>query len=198
MGALDELIGQGHTLSSGGTAAAVQNTAGGPLSQQAMHLVVPGNSGVNAGPVETIPVRRGSAPASDASSVDVAENYWQVTHQHFSAALPPEFKYYLQYCRSLRFEDAPDYGYLRRLIKDVFFREQFTLDRLFDWTPGGLPAKFQHGRDPRALQDAPQTNTNGNQQQQYLIGGTYHRKDEKAQQQQQLRHERERHVGQKN
>ena len=33
-----------------------------------------------------------------------------------------EFVTYLNYCRSLRFEDRPDYAYLRRLFKDLFFR----------------------------------------------------------------------------
>lgn len=32
---------------------------------------------------------------------------------------------YLNYCRSLRFEDRPDYAYLRRLLKDLFFREGY-------------------------------------------------------------------------
>ena len=32
---------------------------------------------------------------------------------------------YLNYCRSLRFEDRPDYAYLRRLLKDLFFWEGY-------------------------------------------------------------------------
>jgi len=47
---------------------------------------------------------------------------------------PSEFVTYLNYCRSLRFEDRPDYGYLRRLLKDLFFREGFQYDFVFDWT----------------------------------------------------------------
>ena len=41
---------------------------------------------------------------------------------------------YLNYCRSLRFEDRPDYAYLRRLFKDLFFREGYQYDFIFDWT----------------------------------------------------------------
>merc|ERR1712226_1311075 len=32
--------------------------------------------------------------------------------------MPPVFLCYMNYCRALRFEDKPDYAYLRRLFKD--------------------------------------------------------------------------------
>ena len=35
---------------------------------------------------------------------------------------PEEFRIYISYCRSLKFEDAPDYSYLRQLFKKVFTR----------------------------------------------------------------------------
>lgn len=50
------------------------------------------------------------------------------------AAFTVEFITYLNYCRSLRFEDRPDYSYLRRLFKDLFFREGYQYDFIFDWT----------------------------------------------------------------
>jgi hypothetical protein len=36
---------------------------------------------------------------------------------------PLEFVTYFQYCRSLRFDDKPDYSYLRKLFRDLFARE---------------------------------------------------------------------------
>eukprot|EP01071_Lankesteria_metandrocarpae_P002268 Lankesteria_metandrocarpae@DN2201_c0_g1_i2.p1 len=51
---------------------------------------------------------------------------------------PFEFITYLNYCRSLRFEDRPDYAYLRRLFKDLFVREGFQEDFVFDWTYANL------------------------------------------------------------
>jgi len=33
---------------------------------------------------------------------------------------PVEFAAYLHYCRSLHFEDKPDYGYLRGIFRDLF------------------------------------------------------------------------------
>jgi len=40
---------------------------------------------------------------------------------------PTEFTSYFQYCRSLRFEDKPDYQYLKKLFRDLFIREGFVL-----------------------------------------------------------------------
>jgi casein kinase I family protein HRR25 len=45
-----------------------------------------------------------------------------------------EFAIYLNYTRSLRFDDKPDYSYLRKLFRDLFVREGYTYDYLFDWT----------------------------------------------------------------
>eukprot|EP00747_Dinoflagellata_sp_TGD_P073040 gnl/TRDRNA2_/TRDRNA2_157731_c0_seq1.p1 gnl/TRDRNA2_/TRDRNA2_157731_c0~~gnl/TRDRNA2_/TRDRNA2_157731_c0_seq1.p1 ORF type:complete len:262 (+),score=57.38 gnl/TRDRNA2_/TRDRNA2_157731_c0_seq1:327-1112(+) len=47
---------------------------------------------------------------------------------------PPVFASYLNYCRALHFEDRPDYAYLRRLFKDLFMREGFVNDGMFDWS----------------------------------------------------------------
>ncbi|KAK3158487.1 hypothetical protein QOZ80_2AG0137860 [Eleusine coracana subsp. coracana] len=47
---------------------------------------------------------------------------------------PSEFTSYFHYCRSLRFEDKPDYSYLKRLFRDLFIREGYQLDYVFDWT----------------------------------------------------------------
>jgi len=45
-----------------------------------------------------------------------------------------EFRCYFEYCRSLRFEDRPDYAYLKRLFKELFYRKGFQYDNMFDWT----------------------------------------------------------------
>ncbi|XP_019198821.1 PREDICTED: casein kinase 1-like protein 2 isoform X2 [Ipomoea nil] len=47
---------------------------------------------------------------------------------------PTEFASYFHYCRSLRFVDKPDYAYLKRLFRDLFIREGFQFDYVFDWT----------------------------------------------------------------
>ena len=44
-----------------------------------------------------------------------------------------EFATYLNFCRSLRFDDKPDYHYLRQLFRNLFHRQNFTYDYVFDW-----------------------------------------------------------------
>jgi casein kinase 1 len=49
--------------------------------------------------------------------------------------LPEEFAEYLRYVKALKFDGRPDYGYLRRLMREVFIRESFEYDFKFDWGP---------------------------------------------------------------
>ena len=45
-----------------------------------------------------------------------------------------EFTTYLNYVRSLRFDDKPDYAYLRRIMRELFYRKGYQNDFVFDWT----------------------------------------------------------------
>ena len=47
---------------------------------------------------------------------------------------PAEFAMYLNYCRGLRFEEAPDYMYLRQLYRILFRTLNHQYDYTFDWT----------------------------------------------------------------
>src|SRR3954467_9356150 len=47
---------------------------------------------------------------------------------------PSEFSMYLNYCRGLRFEEAPDYMYLRQLFRILFRTLNHQYDYTFDWT----------------------------------------------------------------
>jgi hypothetical protein len=40
---------------------------------------------------------------------------------------PTEFASYFHYCRSMRFDDRPDYAYLKRIFRDLFIREGLKL-----------------------------------------------------------------------
>ena len=39
----------------------------------------------------------------------------------------------MSYVRGLKFADRPDYSYLKRLYKELFFREGYFYDFVFDW-----------------------------------------------------------------
>lgn len=51
----------------------------------------------------------------------------------FFCLLTAEFATYLNFCRSLRFDDKPDYSYLRQLFRNLFHRQGFSYDYVFDW-----------------------------------------------------------------
>lgn len=48
--------------------------------------------------------------------------------------LPIEFTTYLNYCKGLKFEEKPDYSYLRNMFLNLMKKEGFENDHVFDWT----------------------------------------------------------------
>jgi len=84
---------------------------------------------------------RGSLPWQGMKGNSKKEKYDRIMEKKMSTPIevlckgyPSELVTYLNYCRSLRFEDRPDYAYLRRFLKDLFFRENYQYDFVFDWT----------------------------------------------------------------
>eukprot|EP01056_Protomagalhaensia_sp_Gyna25_P001529 Protomagalhaensia_sp_Gyna_25__1528@NODE_1786_length_1539_cov_147_742000_g1464_i0_p1_GENE_NODE_1786_length_1539_cov_147_742000_g1464_i0NODE_1786_length_1539_cov_147_742000_g1464_i0_p1_ORF_typecomplete_len321_score39_13Pkinase/PF00069_25/3_7e37Pkinase_Tyr/PF07714_17/4_2e21Pkinase_fungal/PF17667_1/2_9e13Kdo/PF06293_14/7_4e08Kinaselike/PF14531_6/2_4e06WaaY/PF06176_11/3_9e06RIO1/PF01163_22/3_2e06APH/PF01636_23/0_0066APH/PF01636_23/5_4e03PIP49_C/PF12260_8/0_063FTA2/PF13095_6/0_058YrbLPhoP_reg/PF10707_ len=84
---------------------------------------------------------RGSLPWQGLKAGNKKDKYDKKKEKKMSTSVeslcrsfPFEFVTYLNYCRSLRFEDRPDYAYLRRLFKDLFFREGYQYDFVFDWS----------------------------------------------------------------
>ncbi|CAG9311478.1 unnamed protein product [Blepharisma stoltei] len=84
---------------------------------------------------------RGSLPWQGIAANSKQEKYRRIMERKMNTpvetlcrSFPPEFVAYINYCRGLKFEDRPDYGYLRRIFKDLFIRESYEYDYLFDWT----------------------------------------------------------------
>ena len=46
-----------------------------------------------------------------------------------------EFIKFMNYCRDLKFEEKPDYSYLRKIFKDLFSSLGYEYDFVYDWTP---------------------------------------------------------------
>lgn len=47
---------------------------------------------------------------------------------------PKAFVTYFEYCRSLRFDERPDYSHLRKLFRDVYTKNGYVYDYVYDWT----------------------------------------------------------------
>ena len=45
---------------------------------------------------------------------------------------PAEFRSYFEHV-SLRFDDRPDYDYMKRLFRELFFRKGYSYDNIYDW-----------------------------------------------------------------
>lgn len=84
---------------------------------------------------------RGSLPWQGLRARTKREKYERIREKKMSTPIdlltkgyPVEFAQYLRYCRQLRFDDKPDYDYLRRLFKELFYRSGYKMDKKFDWT----------------------------------------------------------------
>lgn len=84
---------------------------------------------------------RGSLPWQGLKAGTKKQKYEKISEKKMTTSIevlcksyPSEFASYFHYCRSLRFDDKPDYAYLKRIFRDLFIREGFQFDYVFDWT----------------------------------------------------------------
>uniref|UniRef100_F6SZW1 non-specific serine/threonine protein kinase n=1 Tax=Ciona intestinalis TaxID=7719 RepID=F6SZW1_CIOIN len=82
----------------------------------------------------------GTLPWQGLKAATKRQKYERISEKKMSTPIellckghPSEFATYLNYCRSLRFDDKPDYSYLRQLFRNLFHRQGFTYDYVFDW-----------------------------------------------------------------
>lgn len=76
-------------------------------------------------------------PSSDVSvkqrRKDIRKVQEETTLEDLCKGVPKELLTYLQYCRALKYDEAPDYNYLKRLFKEKLIREGYQYDHIFDW-----------------------------------------------------------------
>eukprot|EP00268_Persea_americana_P028036 TRINITY_DN2727_c0_g2_i1.p1 TRINITY_DN2727_c0_g2~~TRINITY_DN2727_c0_g2_i1.p1 ORF type:complete len:427 (+),score=49.44 TRINITY_DN2727_c0_g2_i1:263-1543(+) len=84
---------------------------------------------------------RGSLPWQGLKAATKKQKYDKICEKKLSTPIevlckshPVEFASYLHYCHSLTFDQRPDYGFLKRLFRDLFSREGCEFDYIFDWT----------------------------------------------------------------
>ncbi|CAL0316851.1 unnamed protein product [Lupinus luteus] len=106
---------------------------------------------------------RGSLPWQGLRAGNKKQKYDKISEKKVSTSVevlcksyPSEFGSYFHYCRSLQFEDKPDYSYLKRLFRDLFIREGYQFDYVFDWTilkhpETGSNSRGRHGTGKAAM-----------------------------------------------
>ncbi|KAA0195488.1 hypothetical protein HAZT_HAZT010269 [Hyalella azteca] len=78
---------------------------------------------------------RGSLPWQGLKAATKKQKYEKISEKKMSTpAFPAEFAMYLNYCRGLRFDEPPDYMYLRQLFRILFRTLHHQYDYTFDWT----------------------------------------------------------------
>jgi len=102
---------------------------------------------------------RGSLPWQGLKAATKKQKYEKISEKKMATPIeflckgfPLEFSTYFQYCRSLRFDDKPDYSYLRKIFRDLFVRQGLQWDYVFDWTV----LKYQQAQITRPPLDTTQ------------------------------------------
>ncbi|KRX65402.1 Casein kinase I isoform alpha, partial [Trichinella sp. T9] len=83
----------------------------------------------------------GKLPWQGLKAANKRQKYEKISEKKISCPVevlckgyPAEFAMYLHYCRNLRFEEAPDYVYMRQLFRILFRTLNHQFDYTFDWT----------------------------------------------------------------
>nr|BAD44341.1 protein kinase - like protein [Arabidopsis thaliana] len=100
---------------------------------------------------------RGSLPWQGLKAVDKKQKYDKICEKKISTPIevlckshPVEFASYFHYCHTLTFDQRPDYGFLKRLFRDLFSREGYEFDYIYDWTI----IKYQQSQKTRSQSQA--------------------------------------------
>jgi casein kinase 1/casein kinase 1 epsilon len=97
---------------------------------------------------------KGQLPWQNMKAANKKEKYDKICEKKVSTPVevlckgcPPEFAEFLTYARGLRFEDKPDYDYLKKILKKAWERLGLKPDNVYDWT-------VQSERKPREIPPA--------------------------------------------
>ncbi|XP_023212635.1 casein kinase I-like [Centruroides sculpturatus] len=83
---------------------------------------------------------RGSLPWQDLAAATKKQTHEKIRERKMSIPVevlcegfPAEFAAYLNYCRGLRFDETPNYRYLRQLFSNLLRTLNYEYDCVFDW-----------------------------------------------------------------
>nr|XP_051223925.1 casein kinase 1-like protein 3 isoform X3 [Lolium perenne] len=95
---------------------------------------------------------QGSLPWQGLKAATKKQKYEKICEKKISTPIevlckscPVEFASYFHYCHSLTFDQRPDYGFVKRLFRDLFTSQGYEFDYVFDWTV----LKYKQGQKPQ-------------------------------------------------
>ncbi|GMR62386.1 hypothetical protein PMAYCL1PPCAC_32581 [Pristionchus mayeri] len=100
---------------------------------------------------------RGTLPWQGLKAATKRQKYDKISEKKISTSVDElcngfpggeAFSNYLKYCRQMGFEEAPDYNHLRNLFRDLFHRQGFVYDYIFDWNLLNCRTKRTAGPQP--------------------------------------------------
>lgn len=101
---------------------------------------------------------RSSLPWQGLKAKDKNQKYSRITERKIITPIedliqghPQEFSIYLNYCRSLRFEEKPDYKYLRKIFRDLFYEKGYEYDFNWDWVLNSQAEKDKSEIDSKEI-----------------------------------------------
>lgn len=81
-------------------------------------------------------------------------NFFRLYFLVIIPGLPAEFTMYLNYSRGLRFDESPDYLYLRQLFRVLFRTLNHNYDYVFDWSLAKMPIANNWDKDENWIDPA--------------------------------------------
>lgn len=63
----------------------------------------------------------------------IKDKKMQMSVEQLCKGQPSEFVEYLKYCKNLKFEETPDYDYLKGLFRKIMLENGFKNDSIFMW-----------------------------------------------------------------
>ncbi|KAJ1281861.1 hypothetical protein BS78_03G006000 [Paspalum vaginatum] len=101
---------------------------------------------------------RGSLPWQGLKAATKTQKYDKICEKKISTPIevlckscPVEFASYFHYCHSLTFDQRPDYAFVKRLFRDLFTRQGYEFDYVFDWTV----LRYKQGQKQKQSPGAP-------------------------------------------
>jgi len=77
----------------------------------------------------------------------IGEMKRKMSSKEITNGLPTEFTTFMSYIRCLRFTDKPDYDWIRSLFRKCYEQNQFTQDKVFDWTESTNASAFNNNNN---------------------------------------------------